>query len=412
MLLLLTPALAAYVRTASQHSLDATPALAAHVRTASQHSLDATSHSLNAASHSLDAASHSLDAIGSGNAHHRRLRMPVVDGVGAFHVAQIADVHLGEGRTGRPDGESIAIVRALLDHEHVDLAVLSGDQITGKYVHRNASATWRLLTDLLAARGLPHTALLGNHDAEPFLPPDVQLTPAEYDANQRGPGAETPRASLMQLDGAQPLSLSEEAPAALRPANSTYALDLLPASGERPLLTIYHLDTGGGGARQDVSSNQVAWLSGALASRRAALQPSGPVPPVLVYGHIPLRAHAEAWERGDCFGGRADDVDPPTDGDGDAALFDAIRAAPEVVAVFAGHDHCNDFCCRLDGTQLCYGRHSSPGGYVCDGYDPGIRLVDTSVWEGGWRIETRVRLLNGTVSQRGVLASSGTPSRG
>jgi len=49
-----------------------------------------------------------------------------------------------------------------------------------------------------------------------------------------------------------------------------------------------------------------------------------------------------------------------------SGLFSAIAADGTVKAVFAGHDHTNDFCAGpLEGVQLCY--EGSPGyqGYGC-----------------------------------------------
>ena len=115
----------------------------------------------------------------------------------------------------------------------------------------------------LEARRLPPTAILGTPDAEPFVPPDqryphVKLLPAaEFHSRQASAGATTSRADLIRHDAALPLSLSQLAPPALAPASSSYSLDVLPHSGDSPLLSIYHMDSGGGGARQQIHSSQV-----------------------------------------------------------------------------------------------------------------------------------------------------------
>ena len=52
--------------------------------------------------------------------------------------------------------------------EKPDLAVLSGDMLTGLNVDANATAYWDRLVSVFDKRAVPHSAILGNHDAEPF----------------------------------------------------------------------------------------------------------------------------------------------------------------------------------------------------------------------------------------------------
>lgn len=65
-----------------------------------------------------------------------------------------------------------------------------------------------------------------------------------------------------------------------------------------------------------------------------------------------------------------------------------------VLGTFAGHDHDNDYCGRLHGISLCYGR---VGGYHCYGkLQRGARII--RLFEGERRFETWVRLDNGECS--------------
>ena len=46
-------------------------------------------------------------------------------------------------------------------------------------------------------------------------------------------------------------------------------------------------------------------------------------------------------------------------------MIDAIQRGSEVAGVFVGHKHCNNYCCAANGTNFCFGAHSSTAGYVC-----------------------------------------------
>lgn len=344
---------------------------------------------------------HSLKALAVREApRHATLRLNFTS-IGSFSIAQIADVHLGE--SDEKDHTSLHVVSSLLDMESVELAVLSGDQITGKRIRSGAREVWQKLTDVLDARGLPHTAILGNHDGEPFLSPRVTNASAqEYHKMQNSPGANVSRSELMENDSTLPNSLSQASPEWLRPASSSYVIDVLPRDGGRPFLTLFHLDTGGGGVRQNIAPAQVAWFEDELAQHTRL----HPTTPIIVFSHIPLHLYNAAWRIGDCFGVKSDGISPPLDGTGDEILTRIAASSTLVKAFFVGHDHCNDFCCRAEGLYLCYGRHSGAGGRQCAEYALGMRFIRFDSWERSWQLSTHVRLVNGTISQEGVLASS------
>ena len=119
------------------------------------------------------------------------------------------------------------------------------------------------------------------------------------------------------------------------------------------------------------------------------------------------REFSDALRQGTkCFGTSDDGITPTVSNTG---LFAALEAAPEIEAVFVGHDHCNDWCCQFGSraVDLCFGRHSGWGGYDCKDppgslrdYEKGSRVITFK--EG--RLTTHVRLVNGTSIHQGTLA--------
>lgn len=317
---------------------------------------------------------------------------------GSFTIVQIADVHTGEGEGSwgpKVDNKTYSVLADLLRIEHPDLAVLTGDMITGLNVDANATVYWDRLVGVFDRAGVPHTAILGNHDAEPF---------SGSGKNQSSPGAKTNRTRLIQHDQRLRMSHTQLGPSSLQPAVSVYVVDVLPSqgqSGSRPALQLVHLDSGGGGMPEELSTEQVVWFNDTMRARRSKW---GDVP-TLVFVHIPLWEYQDALNGGDqCFGDADDGITPTISNTG---LFAALEAAPEVMAVFVGHDHCNDFCCKW-GSQthkvdLCFGHHSGYGGYDCpSAYDHGSRVI-TFQQNQRPQLITHVRMVNASITHPGIL---------
>ena len=86
-----------------------------------------------------------------------------------------------------------------------------------------------------------------------------------------------------------------------------------------------------------------------------------------------------------CWGQRregdsADDASGTVTADG-TGIVDAIQRGSEVAGVFVGHKHCNNYCCAANGTNFCFGAHSSTGKYVCDANSNHVDSVEVD-WPG------------------------------
>jgi len=314
-----------------------------------------------------------------------------------FKIAQFTDMHFGEGEAEawgpKQDDESVAIMQSVLAAEAPNLVVLGGDQLTGLNVKKNATAYWARIASTIEKTGTPHSAILGNHDAEPY----------SGNGNQSSPGAFTNRTQLIAFDMTRKLSVTKMGPVELRPAVSVYVVDVwgepTHRKGEVPVLQLYHLDSGGGGMLEQVHRGQIAWFNETISTRRSRYHPQ--VVPAMVFVHIPLTQFQAAVDQGasKCFGEHEDGITPTVS---DTGLFTALEAAPEVKSVHVGHDHCNDFCCQFGAraVSLCFGRHSGRGGYDCK--DPatnatfahGARVMTITAEPFG--IDTHVRLEDGT----------------
>ena len=309
-----------------------------------------------------------------------------------FRLAQLADLHYGEAPSldwgPEQDRNSSRVQRAIFAAERLDLAVYSGDQITGNNVVANATAVWaEVLAPAVAAR-LPFCCIYGNHD-------DAELDPPQLAA----PSSITSRRALLAFERgayaglsrtceAAPPPLPAPCPAAAAPAVSNYYILLPNASAPRAVL--YFLDSGGGSYAEQLLPAATACLAATAAALAARFAP--PLPS-LVFVHIPAPEYAAAAAQGACAGLAEDGITPTT---GANALLSVLRAAGGARAVFAGHDHGNAWCCRpaAGPPSLCYGRHTGYGGY--GDWPRGARIVeldfDNATAPDGVGVHTYVRM--------------------
>ena len=93
-------------------------------------------------------------------------------GDGTFSIVQFADLHFGEaenlGWGPLQDLGSLHVINAVLDNEKPDLAVFTGDQITGNNIKQNATAYWKMIVEPCEVRHTHFASIFGNHDTMPF----------------------------------------------------------------------------------------------------------------------------------------------------------------------------------------------------------------------------------------------------
>ena len=286
---------------------------------------------------------------------------------GSFTIAQFTDLHWQDGAA--EDLATSALMAAVLEAERPDLAVLTGDVIAGHGCADPALALRRAVEPLLE-RDIPWALVFGNHDDEGSLD----------------------RAALLEVARRCPGCLAEAGPPGVSGVGN-YRL-LVAGPGGAPAAALYFLDSnayaetavgGYGWVRRD----QIAWytdLSHALTRRAGA-----PVP-ALAFLHIPLPEYNEVWDTQTCAGVKYEEVCCPRVNSG---LFAALHEMGEVVGVFAGHDHVNDYEGSLHGIRLCYGRAGGFGTYGRAGMPRGARLIQVRAGERGFR--SWLRLEGGAV---------------
>lgn len=265
---------------------------------------------------------------------------------GEFKIVQFTDGHY---IWNNPKADrTLAIIDEVLNHEKPDLVVFTGDLIFGK----PAEESYRTVLECISKHGVPFVFTFGNHDCE-FGLDNASL----YDLAQSIPNnVMPPRGECKSPDYQVKI----------------YASD---ASGDDvPAAVLYCFDSNRYIPKQGydyVHFNQIVdYMARSHALKEAN---GGKVVPALAFMHIPLPEYALAVEDQNVpmFGRRMEKVCCSNFNSG---LFTAMRECGDVMGVFCGHDHDNDFSLMYWDILLAYGRYSG-GDTVYNHLPSGARVI-------------------------------------
>lgn len=287
---------------------------------------------------------------------------------GLFKIVQITDLHYKLGVKASEQG--LACVREMVQTEKPDLVVVTGDIIYSA----PADSTLSVVLKTFAQLGVPFCMTFGNHDYD-FKTPAVAL----YNQMQK-----TPNCVMPVLQG----------------KNTDYSLSILSSNGKRTAAVLYCIDThnkpaiGGIGGYQWISHNQITWYR-----QRSMVykQKNGGRPvPSLAFLHIPLPEFNYATDNTQCpmYGSRLEKAYSPSLNSG---MFASIKEMGDIMGVFCGHDHDNDYAVSYFNVLLAHGRFSG-GNTEYNHQKRGARVIVLK--EGKREFDTWIREVGGNVLYR------------
>lgn len=287
---------------------------------------------------------------------------------GLFKIVQITDLHYKLGVKASEQG--LACVREMVETEKPDLVVVTGDIIYSA----PADSTLSIVLKTFAQLGVPFCMTFGNHDYD-FKTPAVAL----YNQMQK-----TPNCVMPVLQG----------------KNTDYSLPILSSNGKRTAAVLYCIDThnkpaiGGIGGYQWISHNQITWYR-----QRSMVykQKNGGRPvPSLAFLHIPLPEFNYATANTQCpmYGSRLERAYSPSINSG---MFASIKEMGDIMGVFCGHDHDNDYAVSYFNVLLAHGRFSG-GNTEYNHLKRGARVIVLK--EGKREFDTWIREVGGNVLYR------------
>ena len=287
---------------------------------------------------------------------------------GLFKIVQITDLHYKLGVKASEQG--LACVREMVETEKPDLVVVTGDIIYSA----PADSTLSVVLKTFAKLGVPFCMTFGNHDYD-FKTPAVAL----YNQMQK-----TPNCVMPVLQG----------------KNTDYSLPILSSNGKRTAAVLYCIDThnkpaiGGIGGYQWISHNQITWYRQRSTVNK---QKNGGKPvPSLAFLHIPLPEFNYATDNTQCpmYGSRLEKAYSPSLNSG---MFASIKEMGDIMGVFCGHDHDNDYAVSYFNVLLAHGRFSG-GNTEYNHLKSGARVIVLK--EGKREFDTWIREVGGNVLYR------------
>ncbi len=289
---------------------------------------------------------------------------------GKFKIVQFTDVHF---KYGNPASDiALERIKEVLDAEAPDFVIFTGDVIYGRPADLGMSAVLQVVAD----RKIPFGVVYGNHDDEQGMSRD----------------------ELLKVIRKMPYNLTSKADGVSGVTN--FILPVKSSDGNRNALILYCLDSHsyssvkGIGGYDFLKSDQIEWYR--KNSQEFATANGGNPVPALAFFHIPLPEYnqAAADENAILVGTRMEKACAPALNSG---MFTAMKQQKDVVAVFVGHDHDNDYVVGWKGILLGYGRYTG-GNTVYNDLPNGARVIEMT--EGKRSVDTWVRLENGQVVNR------------
>ncbi len=255
---------------------------------------------------------------------------------GEFRILQLTDTHL---IYDRPEeyAKTFARIENVVAEEKPSFLALTGDNVTGEGPTRKAM--WNKYLGFLDGFGIPYCVVYGNHDAEA--------------------GMSRPEMSSWVVSGRNCVNT-------LDPVSGELADVRLPVYGAdgSVKLELYFLDShdysssNGFGGRVPgyawFKPEQVAWLKRECESSVA--ENGGVHIPSMAFFHIPLVEYDTAWNKSKFrCGVMGESV---CSGEINSGMFLAMLEGGNIMGVFSGHDHNNNYITDHYGIALAYGGFS------------------------------------------------------
>jgi 3',5'-cyclic AMP phosphodiesterase CpdA len=268
---------------------------------------------------------------------------------GELKIAQFTDMHLGHDENGN---RVVAdMIREVLDTEKPDVVVFTGD-IT---VMDEVEPAWNEIGKELAARRIPWTAVLGNHDDEHAVK----------------------RRELINIISNAPYCLMRNIAEGIEGEGNHVIPVYTSEKGDKVAALLYCMDSRAYSTIPSLKGygwfdhSQVEWYHRESAGYTA--KNGGQPLPALAFFHIPLPEYVDAWTSFDTrrMGDRNEkECAPPLN----SGMFLAMLECGDVMGTFVGHDHVNDYIATWQGIALAYGR-ASGGANTYGDKIPGSRII-------------------------------------
>jgi len=284
---------------------------------------------------------------------------------GKLKIVQFTDLHWSH--TSPNCAQTIATIRTVLDTEKPDIAILTGDVVTDA----PAAEAWKTIAGVLEEAAVPFAVTMGNHDAEASISKD----------------------EIYNILAAYPHFAGEKGPEEIK-GYGNYVLPVYDSKGQGKVAALlYCLDSNDYppvskyGHYDWIHYDQIAWYR---SQSLAFTEKNGGKPlPALAFFHIPLLEYYNIVDKNTTIGNGEEGIASPTINTG---FFASLIDMQDVMGVFVGHDHDNDYIGIEHDIALAFGRVTGTDAY--GKFERGARVIE--LYEDKFKFDTWIRTPSGT----------------
>ena len=276
---------------------------------------------------------------------------------GKFKIVQFTDIHY-QYDSFKSDS-SLILMKKVIAQECPDLVMLTGDVVCSK----NTTKAWNKLSKILIEAKVPWAITLGNHDAQ------FELT----------------KKQIIETIKNLPYCLTKNGPKDVA-GNGNYCIKIESSKSTKTASVLYCLDSQMGfhpktnlGSYQWFDFSQIEWYH--KKSHKFSKENEGKPLPALAFFHIPLPEYKEIIGKSTTIGSQIETVCSP---DLNSGMYTAMLEGKDVMGIFVGHDHNNNYIGCLRDICLAYGISTGRQCYGTIG--KGARVIE--LYEGQRKFDT------------------------
>ena len=288
---------------------------------------------------------------------------------GKFKIVQFTDVHLKVENKPRCDSV-MNTISMVIESENPNLVVFTGDIATSELVED----AWSRVTEPMRKAGIPWAVVFGNHDHE-----------HGYTNKQ-----------MMDYLETLPFNCSEAGPENISGVGN-YVLEIKASGSDELKAILYCIDSNAYTGVKDneeigkydwIKFDQIQWYreQSKLYTRKNKMKPL----PAFAFFHIPLPEFDLIKKFPTTVGDRDENVASPKINSG---LYNAFLESQDVMGVFCGHDHNNNYIGTLNNICLVYGCKTGKNSY--GKLDKGGRVI--VLYEGQRKFDTWIHTTKDSV---------------
>lgn len=269
---------------------------------------------------------------------------------GKFKIVQFTDIHFKEYKQLERDS-ALAVINTVLEREKPDLVLLTGDICTS----RNMELAWGIVTQPMINAEIPWAVVFGNHDHE-----------HGYENKE-----------IMEYLLSLPYNYSELGTDNIS-GTGNYVIEIKDKKLKRTKALLYCLDSNAYTKDTDdpelgkydwIKFDQIKWYR--EISKSYTQKNKNKAFPALAFFHIPLPEYKIVQQMETTIGEKDETVCSPAINSG---MYNAMLEMQDVMGVFVGHDHNNNFIGCLNNICLAYGCKTGFGSY--GSFDKGARVIE------------------------------------